>query len=1276
MASRLGIDTQASEDEKLLQDFSALLKKPKAETPASPAAPEKKAEETGVMASLGRAAAAVPARAKEGVGQMAEAGAPKWQEKEALPGGGTMTTTREPAGIERVGQSAMGLANTLFPFAAGAGSLAGDFNDWINSGITPEQADAELKSQIEALTKLNVPGAPTDFGPQIKMLSDLLATPHETRAKNRREAASLAGELGSGLISGYTGAARAIGKGATAAAGKMTARQAKLAAAEAELGAAAQVQAKAAQARAERQALNQASYDKTANAKPVARNVAGDPVASAKAVVEQSGAKWNGVQEDAKGRPAFAMFTDDVTKSTVMIPINEVTPETVAAKLAAKQAEFEAARPAVKGVDHAYVKDVLDDVARAHADEYDAAVTDPAAKPAWDALAKSTDELYDDIVKRIKAEPVTGEPYANADEMIADMKKGSFKVSTDNSDHPFWTPEQNWKFRVVHDVLGHLDEGNDFSLKGEEKAFRAHVKKVTDDAAKAALQTEVYGQAASAVKNARFSEQKAFLPKDRLDIPTSGEELVRTANEQGGFTFDPRIGRMDTGKTGYAVSNTKGGSMNTPLAEFTPAQIEEFATTHADELGEPDAFHGAWVWEDEAGVKHVSQDVTRIIEDQAQANEIGAATTPPQKAIWDRANSAEIPVTRKLFRHGAPSGPMSNFGESEGMVAPFSGAGPLHSLEMSAFEAEKYRKSNILADPNADPAVKAEIERQGGMPDKEFLLPEDQARGAAEHYPPEPRPIEPAAEELQPVVAPPMAAADELVPGAPLPEVQTVADLHAIAVPTVAKAKAEVAQTVATHAQAHEAAKALAQQMRAAGASRAEIHEAYKAKLNEMGVESKAQAAEKAAKLAAEPDPGVGGTVFPDDEFHKALDNLRERLDEVMRQLNNEVGAIRLRGDITAVLKKNSETWNDLKAVGAGVLHYGAREFEDWAKVMVETLGEAVVPHLKALHPEAVKQLKAFNQTRYERDLPSIAAIRDAGKRGEPGFEWYDDAPAELARRFGPNADTWAGTYAATSPLQDAATTNIDLAHRSYNQIISGERDGVRRKFSAKRDGIMPVVADNLNRVARGELVSGPKIGPFEGVLRQDAFESGARDIPVIDTWMYRFFGLLPESPEDVVSKTTEAHRRFIETVLTKIAQEEGADVVQVQAAIWTRVKTEVEAGRLARQAQDEGGNWKPGWTAERFSEALDKLNSTGRTPLHGLLQNRLGPAAEAARLQTDTDGLIVRKATMAMVEHPMEPEIMATIELQKLGMQSDAAAKVATGIMDEYHVRGLAECD
>ncbi len=63
---------------------------------------------------------------------------------------------------------------------------------------------------------------------------------------------------------------------------------------------------------------------------------------TAEQIVVQVGAKWNGVQRGLRPGQELAMFTDLVTRSTICLPLTEVTTETVTAAIAKKRAEYAA----------------------------------------------------------------------------------------------------------------------------------------------------------------------------------------------------------------------------------------------------------------------------------------------------------------------------------------------------------------------------------------------------------------------------------------------------------------------------------------------------------------------------------------------------------------------------------------------------------------------------------------------------------------------------------------------------------------------------------------------------------------------------------------------------------------------------------------------------------------------------------------------------------------------------------------------------------------------
>lgn len=133
----------------------------------------------------------------------------------------------------------------------------------------------------------------------------------------------------------------------------------------------------------------------------------------------------------------------------------------------------------------------------------------------------------------------------------------------------------------------------------------------------------------------------------------------------------------------------------------------------------------------EGAAKVEAQTAKKVDEAMAEA-----AASPD---VSKTAEQLAEPVT--VYRQSTPenmkTGEALNFSASQETADGFQHKGSmLHSQEIPAGELEKYRKSNILADPNADPALKERILKEGGDPSKEFLVPAEVAAKAKEHYGP------------------------------------------------------------------------------------------------------------------------------------------------------------------------------------------------------------------------------------------------------------------------------------------------------------------------------------------------------------------------------------------------------------------------------------------------------------------------------------------------------------------------------------------------------------
>jgi hypothetical protein len=165
-------------------------------------------------------------------------------------------------------------------------------------------------------------------------------------------------------------------------------------------------------------------------------------------------------------------------------------------------------------------------------DAYDAAPEhDHSADSSYKSLMDHTEKMFKKIQSRIEVEFVDDEPYQTARAMVDDIEKNKkLLVWKGASDHPVWTPEQNWKFRAVHDYLSHAlgvsKGGHLFDLRGELNAFNRHAKTVPPEAL-GALFTEVVGQVAWAQVHKAFPVQKAALLKgfdyDQLGLVDDAE---------------------------------------------------------------------------------------------------------------------------------------------------------------------------------------------------------------------------------------------------------------------------------------------------------------------------------------------------------------------------------------------------------------------------------------------------------------------------------------------------------------------------------------------------------------------------------------------------------------------------------------------------------------------------------------------------------------------------------------------------------------------------------
>lgn len=119
------------------------------------------------------------------------------------------------------------------------------------------------------------------------------------------------------------------------------------------------------------------------------------------------------------------------------------------------------------------------------------------------------------------------DPYVTQAELKNDyVQNQTIYISTDYSDHPYFSTEDNIIFRFVHDFLVHI-KGNYSFGRGELNSYNLHIKLVPKDAVPA-LFTEIVGQASYAMTKGSFPPQKIAILKgfDFFNVGVYNDELV------------------------------------------------------------------------------------------------------------------------------------------------------------------------------------------------------------------------------------------------------------------------------------------------------------------------------------------------------------------------------------------------------------------------------------------------------------------------------------------------------------------------------------------------------------------------------------------------------------------------------------------------------------------------------------------------------------------------------------------------------------------------------
>jgi hypothetical protein len=246
--------------------------------------------------------------------------------------------------------------------------------------------------------------------------------------------------------------------------------------------------------------------------------------------------------------------------------------------------------------------------------------------------------------------------------------------------------------------------------------------------------------------------------------------------------------------------------------------------------------------------------------------------------------------------------------------------------------------------------------------------------------------------------------------------------------------------------------------------------------------------------------------------------------------------------------------------------------------------------------PDAPGQMMMFKQS-MERKLQLLRKtdklVRNVKRyfdHGQEGLDWYEHTFFRIAALLGSedNAVFFCRLLAATSP-RCAIVENVRRALRIY--------DAVRRKKRFRVN--FPGHQKNVQRVLKGEPLSGPKVQAFEKNLLPEQY-GGDPTVVTVDIWMMRAFNRPSDAPN-------MAEYRGITKIVRGLAMEEKVEARQYQAAVWVGIK------KLEGDPSD---------TSEPFEVALER--EMDRPPERGLFDN-----------EQDDDGIPHAKKAEHVAEQP-----------------------------------------
>jgi hypothetical protein len=342
-------------------------------------------------------------------------------------------------------------------------------------------------------------------------------------------------------------------------------------------------------------------------------------------------------------------------------------------------------------------------------------------------------------------------------------------------------------------------------------------------------------------------------------------------------------------------------------------------------------------------------------------------------------------------------------------------------------------------------------------------------------------------------------------------------------------------------------------------------------------------------------EPPTAGAAAEAPSLSETLDNAANAALERMRQRGTFSGT-KLNAGIPVEDMKDMAIW------GAAKLAKGTVDFAKWSREILAEAGPAaaqIKPYLQNLYEQSQKAYAGFLASTDNR-LPATRRLMQMYRDGIDAKEWYDHAKTELANVFGPqDVEHFINFLAATSPNTTVAA-NTALALKAFAQFKLG------RPF----EGFLPDVIPDLEAASRGEGFGGTKIQNFARNLHGDPISV------TIDRWMARALGFKTDSP-------TPRQYKFMDYLISQVANKAGVEPRQMQAAIWKTIKD------------------------------LEGVESQGAEPYHVLTEKKFARTPVWERLVRETQGKTPAELSADPAFAQLRDEVSA--ELQRL---ADQAAK------------------